>query len=302
MRQLAIRSFPPKFETEPSMNVRKQIRCAGNAKASLILLVLLAFASLAKAVILFRTADPAANTTEPTGSLAGSGWQFEGNFGDFLGTAIAPHHFVTAKHLGTNPTQFSYHGVNYAIVRSFADAGSDLRVFEVEGTLPIYAPLYTRSDEVGQHLVMIGRGTQRGAAREVNGQLRGWNYGPADTVQRWGENEVARIVRGALYVLFDQAGLPQEGHLSAGDSGGAVFLKDGEVWKLAGINSDVDTFTSGADRGGPYSAAMFDERGSYRSDGTLVTGPAPVPSGFYAARISARLRWIYSIIGKADPV
>jgi hypothetical protein len=47
---------------------------------------------------------------------------------------------------------------------------------------------------------------------------------------------------------------------------------------------------------------MFDERGSYRSDGTLVTGPASVPSGFYAARISARLQWIYSIIGKADPV
>ena len=282
------------------MNVRKQIRSAGDARASLIFLVLLAFASMAQGVILFRTGDPTANTTEPTGSLAGSGWQYEGNFGDFLGTAIAPHYFVTAKHLGTDPTQFSYHGVNYAIVRSFADASSDLRVFEVEGTLPIYAPLYTRSDEVGQHLVVIGRGTQRGAAREVNGQLRGWNYGPADTVQRWGENEVARIVRGALYVLFDQAGLPQEGHLSAGDSGGAVFLKDGGAWKLAGINSDVDTFASGTDRGGPYSAAMFDERGSYRSDGTLVTGPAPVPSGFYAARISPRLKWIYSIIGKAE--
>jgi len=283
------------------MNVHKQILCADKARASLIVLVLLAFASLARGVILYRTGDPAANTTEPTGSLAGSGWQYEGNFGDFLGTAIAPHSFVTAKHLGTGPTQFSYHGVNYAIVRSFADLGSDLCIFEVEGTLPIYAPLYSRNDEVGQHLVVIGRGTQRGAGRVVNGQLRGWEYGPADSVQRWGENEVARILRGALYVLFDQAGLPQEGHLTAGDSGGAVFLKDGETWKLAGINSDVDTFASGPDRGGPYAAAMFDERGSYRSDGTLVTGRAPVPSGFYAARISARLQWIYSIIGKADP-
>jgi len=283
------------------MNVHKQIRCARGPGASLIVLALLGFASLARGVILYRTGDPAANTTEPTGSLAGSGWQYEGNFGNFLGTAIAPHYFVTAKHLGTGPTQFSYHGVNYAIVRSFADAGSDLCIFEVEGTLPVYAPLYSRSDEVGQHLVVIGRGTQRGAERVVNGQLRGWEYGPADSVQRWGENEVARILRGALYVLFDRAGLPQEGHLSAGDSGGAVFLRDGEAWKLAGISSDVDTFTSGADRGGPYTAAMFDERGSYRSDGTLVTGPAPVPSGFYAARISSRLHWIYSIIGQADP-
>jgi hypothetical protein len=280
------------------MNVRKQILFTGGARASLIALALFAFASLARGVILYRTDDPAANTTEPTGSLAGSGWQYEGNFGNFLGTAIAPHYFVTAKHLGTGPTQFSYHGDNYAIVRSFADSGSDLRIFEVEGTLPIYAPLYTRRDEVGQHLVVIGRGTQRGPGRVVNGQLRGWEYGSGDAVQRWGENEVARIVRGALYVLFDRAGLPQESHLSAGDSGGAVFLKDGAAWKLAGINSDVDTFTSGPDRGGPYSAVMFDERGSYRSDGTLVTGTAPVPSGFYAARISARIQWIYSIIGK----
>jgi hypothetical protein len=283
------------------MNVRRQILFARGARASLIALTLFAFASLARGVILYRTDDPAANTTEPTGSLAGSGWQYEGNFGNFLGTAIAPHYFVTAKHLGTGPTQFSYHGVDYVIVRSFEDSGSDLRIFEVEGTLPIYAPLYSRSDEVGQHLVVIGRGTQRGAERVVNGQLRGWEYGPGDGVQRWGENEVARIVRGALYVLFDRAGLPQESHLSAGDSGGAVFLKDGKAWKLAGINSDVDTFASGPDRGGPFSAVMFDERGSYRSDGTLVAGTAPVPSGFYAARISSRLQWIYSIIGKVDP-
>ena len=185
------------------MNVHKQILCAKKARASLIVLVLLAFASLARGVILFRTGDPAANTTEPTGSLAGSGWQYEGNFGDFLGTAIAQHYFVTAKHLGTGPTQFVYHGVNYAIVRSFADADSDLCIFQVEGTLPIYAPLYSRSDEVGKHLVVIGRGTQRGAERVINGQLRGWEYGPGDGVQRWGENEVAKILRGALYVLFD---------------------------------------------------------------------------------------------------
>jgi hypothetical protein len=283
------------------MNVRRQIRFAGGVRGSLTVLALWTFAAAAGGVILYRTGDPAANTTEPTGSLAGSGWQYEGNFGNFLGTAIAPHYFVTAKHLGAGPTVFSYHGVNYTIVRSFADPGSDLRIFEVTGTLPLYAPLYSRSDEVGRHLVVIGRGTQRGPERIVNGQLRGWEYGAGDSVQRWGENKVASIVGGTLYVLFDQAGLPQEGHLSAGDSGGAVFLNDGGVWKLAGINSDVDKFASGPDGGGPYSAAMFDERGSYRSDGTLVTGDAPVPSGFYAARISSRLSWIYSIIGNVEP-
>jgi hypothetical protein len=283
------------------MNVHRQIHFARAAKVSLVVIAMLILAAAADAVILFRTDDPTANTTEPTGKLAGSGWQFEGNFGDFLGTAIAPHHFVTAKHLGAGPTEFIYRGVNYPIVHRFADSGSDLQIFEVTGTLPSYAPLYNRSDEIGKRLVVIGRGTQRGAGRIVNGQLRGWEYGTGDMVQRWGENEVASIAGGSLFALFDQAGLPQEAHLSGGDSGGGVFIKDGSVWKLAGINSDVDQFASGTDGGGHYYAAMFDERGSYRSDGTLVTGSNPVPSGFYAARISSRMEWIKSIIGNTDP-
>jgi hypothetical protein len=261
---------------------------------------LLSFSGAANGVLLFRTGDPAANTSEPTGALAGSGWQYEGSFGAFLGTAIAPHYFVTAKHLGKGPTHFLFHGVNYPIVRSFADPNADLLIFEVSGALPLYAPLYSRSDEVGKRLLVIGRGTQRGTERIVNGQPCGWNWGASDSVQRWGENQVAGIVGGKLHVLFDKGGLPQEAHISAGDSGGAVFLSDGGVWKLAGINSDVDHFSSGASGGGPYEASLFDERGSYRSDGTLVTGDNPVPSGFYAARISSNIAWINSIIGNTD--
>jgi hypothetical protein len=267
----------------------------------LIAIIQLWIPDAARSVLLYRTGDRTANTTEPTGALAGSGWQYQGNYGAFLGTAISPHHFITAKHLGKGPPHFVYHGVNYTIVKSFPDSSSDLSIFEVAGTLPSYAPLYSRSDEIGQHLVVMGRGTQRGPGRVVNGELRGWEYGEGDTVQRWGENKVASIRRGSLYALFDQAGFPQEAHLSNGDSGGAVFLKDGAVWKLAGINSDVDRFSSGPEGGGPYTAAMFDQRGSYLPDGTLVTGKIPVPSGFYAARISARLSWISSIIGSTDP-
>jgi hypothetical protein len=291
--------------SQPKLDVpmidRKHFFLPPAATVSLSVLVLLTFAAVANGVLLFRTGDPAANTTEPTGALAGSGWQYQGNFGLYLGTAIAPHHFITAKHVGTGPTQFSYHGVNYTIVRSFADPEADLRIFEVAGTLPLYAPLYNRSDEVGKNLVVIGRGTQRGSDRIVNGQLRGWLWGAGDGVRRWGENQVSSIVGSALYALFDQAGLPQEAHLSGGDSGGAVFLSDGGVWKLAGINSDVDHFSSGPDGGGPYDAAYFDQRGSYRANGMLVTGDKPVPSGFYAARISSRIAWINSIIGNTNP-
>jgi hypothetical protein len=288
------------------MIVRRHFLFPRRVGVLLIVSALLSFAGAASAVILFRTADPTANTTAPTGQLAGSGWQYQGTFGAFLGTAIAPHYFVTAKHIGAVSDKFIYHGANYTIVRSFDDPSNDLRIFQVAETFPSYAPLYTKSDEVGQHLVVIGRGTQRGPDRIVNGQLRGWEWGVGDLVQRWGENEVSSIRQfgpgvDMLYVLFDQAGFAQEAHISSGDSGGAVFLNDGGVWKLAGINSDVDRFASGPDGGGPYNAALFDERGSYRSDGSLVTGDVPVPSGFYAARISSRVSWINSIIGIADP-
>jgi hypothetical protein len=262
------------------------------------LLLLLIIAENATGVILFRTGDPTANTTEPTGALAGSGWQFEGKFGAFLGTAIAPHYFITAKHIGRVAETFIYRGKDYAVVRIFPDQVSDLQIVEVEETLPAYAPLYSRNDEVGKHLVVIGRGTQRGAERIVDGKLRGWAYGASDSVQRWGENNVAGISGQMLYVLFKQDGLPQEANLSSGDSGGGLFLEDNGVWKLAGINSDVDKLASGPDGGGPFTAALFDQRGSYRENGTLVTGDAPVASGFYAARISARINWIQSVIGK----
>ncbi|MDQ6625647.1 MAG: hypothetical protein M3Y69_05830 [Verrucomicrobiota bacterium] len=253
----------------------------------------------ADAIILFRTGDPTANTAAPTGALANSGWQFEGTFGDYLGTPIAPHFFITAQHIG-GAAKFLFRGISYTPIRSYDDPASDLRLWEVSETFPVYAPLYSSSREVGGHIVVFGRGTQRGAARVVNGHLVGWTFGASDTVERWGENQVAQIVirdgQETLYALFDETGLPNECHLSGGDSSGGVFIDDGGIWKLAGLNYDVDSFSSGSDAGGPFNAAMFDERGSYTATGSLVTGGAAVPSGFYASRISSRLGWITSII------
>lgn len=52
------------------------------------------------AVLFYSTSDPIHNTTAPTGSLTNSGWQYEGEWNGFLGTAIAPRYFITAKHVG----------------------------------------------------------------------------------------------------------------------------------------------------------------------------------------------------------
>ena len=259
-------------------------------------------ATTADAIILLRTGDPAANTTAPTGTLAGSGWDYEGIFGGFLGTAIAPHFFITAQHVGVQSNTFFYRGLNYTITQSFPDPNSDLQIFKVAETFPAYAPLYSRSDEIGHHLVVFGRGTQRGAGVFSDGSLRGWFWGASDSVVRWGENEVADTaffgqLGDMLYALFDGNAYLEEAHLSSGDSGGAVFLDDGGVWKLGAINYGVDGPFSTEPGGDNFIAALFDMRGFYGINSVLIEGPAPVPSGFYASRISSKLAWIQSVIG-----
>lgn len=268
-----------------------------------------------RAVILYDTGDPNVNITAPSGSLSGSGWQFEGHWGLVLGTPIAPHYFISAAHVGNaGGGIFRYNETNYTATQSFSLGGSDLLIWKVNETFPSVAPLYTTDNEAGKHLVVIGRGTQRGSAVMLNNTLRGWSWGTGDHVQRWGENDVAQLVpdngHQLIYATFDQptqiSPLPNESHLSTGDSGGAVFIKDASdgVWKLAGINYAVDDLYTAADPNTRFNAAIFDSRGYYNSDGknpptfTPVTGDAAVPTGFYSSDIASELAWIAGVIAE----
>jgi hypothetical protein len=292
---------------------------------SIFLLLLLS--PSAWAVIFYSTADPAHNReTAPGGALAGSGWQYQGLFGSYLGTAISPNHFITAAHLGVASSTFVskdyFNGasdITYAInitVNSglgyWNIAGTDLRVFQITGTFSSYAPLYTAGDEVGNDLVVMGRGTQRGTTVTLGVNDIGWRWGSADLKARWGTNQVAAAVSfgGAdcLYATFDASVGGDEAHLSAGDSGGAVFLKDGGIWKLAGINYAVDgnwDYNNVIDTN-EFRAALFDARGMYvgsdEGGWTLVPDNGePVPSGFYSTRISSYQSEIFAITGVPEP-
>lgn len=263
----------------------------------------------ATAVILYRTGHPAANTSAPAGELADSGWQYVGHFGGLQGTAIAPRFFITAKHVSGAGNSFLFRGVSYPLEKAFHDPASDLTIWKIIGNLPEYAPLYPVGDEIGKRLVVIGRGRERGAEVYRNGTLRGWDWVTTDThIQRWGEN----IVSGALlyqnpanpllYAAFDANGLTDEAHLAAGDSGGAVFIRHGDTWKLAGVNFSVDGVYKQPGGADSYAAALYDVRGYYeRVNGAYVeiTGDNPVPTSFYATRVSAKLAWIYSVTDPA---
>lgn len=257
-----------------------------------------------QAVLFFSTADPSFNTSA-SGTVAETAWSYQGNWGSFMGTAVSPRHFITAKHVGGSVGGvFTFGGVSYTTTASYdAPAGVDLRIWRVSGTLPTFAPVYTASDEVGQNLVVIGRGRLRGTEVSVGGEPKGWEWGGADGKARWGENTVSTILsEGAadyLVAAFDANGGLNEAHLAAGDSGGGVFIQDpvDSLWKLAGINRAVDGLWSYDETGPGFNAAIYDQSGLFLgndTDGYEDAGEGP--SNFYATRISSYDNWILSVI------
>jgi hypothetical protein len=267
----------------------------------------------AHGVIFYSTGDPTHNTTAPTGALANSGWQWElGWKGGFLFTPIAPHYFISAAHIDPGGTlgnifwyqELLYHNVAFpdgARVKSFGD----LQLYRTDETFYSFAPLYDASSSDGTELardagLVIGRGTQRGNPINVNGELKGWGWGAGDSVERWGQNKVSGFRSGIspndqLTFNFDRPGngtgdgVAEEVHVSAGDSGGGIFLNVNGQWKIAGLISSLQQYRLTA--GGPsITAALFDTGGLFNSGGGSIPESATdVPSAWYASRVSAAL-------------
>jgi hypothetical protein len=265
------------------------------------------FAPETRAVIFYSTASGSYNTTAPTGSLAGSGWQWVGLWGGYEGTPIGPHHFLTAKHVGGAVGESLLFGGNaYPTTAYFDDPSSDLRIYEISGTFPTWAPIYRSSGEVGQNLVVIGVGVGRGDPVVQDGATKGWMWGPVAGTMRWGQNTYNSVVDGGsywgqlLYALFQGGAGPNEADLATGDSSSPVFIDDGSGWKLSGIAAAVDGPFNTTDSGSGFGAAIFDANGLYEQDDQLnwdlISGDGPIPMGFYATRVSARAAWIDSIV------
>lgn len=272
-----------------------------------------------KGVVFFSTGDPQYNTTAPTGALAGSGWDLQGQ--SFPGVPIAPNFFITAMHVGGKVGDtFALNGVQYPMVASFSHPDVDLTIWQVNGTFPSYAPLYTGSDEVGKSLVVFGHGAERGSEVLLNGILKGWLWGKEDGILRWGENVVSGIsdedgnpatdatTFQLLRADFDSTGGPNEADLSGGDSGGGVFIRDADgVWKLAGVNHSANQRYSETAAGPVIDATLFDEGGYYEQDpGRQLFRPDnpsnPQPGSFYATRISKYAAWIEGVVsGSGGP-
>jgi hypothetical protein len=265
----------------------------------------------AHAIILFGTGDPEANTTPPPANLAANGWNLQGQWGQFQGTPIGPHHFITAAHVGgAIGDPFIFNGVTYTTTAVSADSATDLIIWTVSGTFSTWAELYEGPDETGADFVMFGRGATRGPEVRVDGNLKGWEWGAWDHRLRWGQNRVKALRNDVNHATtdlplilagFDSNAGTNEAHLAVGDSGGGVFIKQANAWRLAGINYAVDPAYSKSALGPGFYGAIFDEGGLYSSTaGAWVLTPdnsGDQSGSLYATRIKPRLTWIQSVLG-----
>lgn len=129
----------------------------------------------------------------------------------------------------------------------------------------------------------------------TNYELAGWQWGTSDGVMRWGENKVT-AVGDFLVADFNPDLGPNVGHLSGGDSSGAVFIQDGTTWKLAGINYGVEGPFSTESNGQCFQAALFNKSGLFSGTYQFPCDGTPSPTRFYATRISAQMTWMLSIL------
>jgi hypothetical protein len=281
-------------------------------KCLLSFILLAFFATNAQAIILAEKADR--NTRKPSGVLLDSGWQYEGDWGEFLGTTISQKFFITAGHIGGNVgDNFIWNGKAFTTIATYNDPNSDLQLWQIHGRFPLAAPLFKENSESGRAIVMFGRGTQRGSEIDVNGQVKGWRWGADDSMQSWGKNIItgttagtadnnSTVNDGRIYWTFDRNGIAHEGALSGGDSGGGVFTKTGGVWRLIGVNNATQADFSLPNSNIVDEGAIMDFGGLVNDDSLIPDTTADVPAQSYATRISTSTSWIYDVLaGKISP-
>jgi hypothetical protein len=271
-----------------------------------------------EAVVVFGRGGSTRNASAPGGALANSGWQFTGHFNAFCGVPVGRSSFLTAAHVGGKVgDRFEWRGRSYRTVGSETDSASDLRLWHVSGEFAETAIVAGQDLTVGDAVVLLGRGAERGepilADQGDDGPVAvGWRWGELDGRLRWGTNTIAQRIDGTRIGLygplagctFDGGVGDDEACISLGDSGGPMFVRRGQEWQLAAIHFAVEAAFNTVPTGGGSNGSLFDYRGLYRRSNSgwelePTEGRSPVPASFFSTCVAPRRAWLTSAIARA---
>jgi autotransporter-associated beta strand protein len=230
----------------------KKIRWIG------VVIVFVAFPGASAQAVIIEGGDGSGNTTVPADSLGDPGWANVGH-GNNSSVYLGNRWVLTCAHVGSANTIFNgetYSKVTGSSIRLHESVDGnpknpiDLVLYRIDANPPGLADLSlcTATPTQGSLVTAIGLGTDRGTST-ANGFLWG-NY---NNTKRWGRNLISSSWSGIINAGFGNNHVFQttfdrdpsssldpllannEFQASSGDSGGAVFYKDNNGWKLAGI-------------------------------------------------------------------
>lgn len=171
--------------------------------------------------------------------------------------------------------------------------GSDLRVYQVAGTLPVYAELYRGTITVGTAVSVVGMGVHTLGAEVTTADPEpnehGWRWG-GTRGKSWGSNHVegfATTSEGFKLVVIDFDAVAGEAALAVNDSGGGLFIFDGGQWKLAGVHYAVEgRYSTSADGSSPFNAAIYDGEGLFIESSNGWVAAPDRPQFSYVSNVS----------------
>lgn len=258
-----------------------------------LLLCVLSLIARLDALVIGDPTNTIINNTSPSASFP---WANAGYGNTFSSVYLGNGWVIGSQHTGM-PTSFNSFagGSSYSTVSgSFTPiSGADLAVYQLS-TIPTSIPdakLYCDPVAVGDDVIMTGIGFVRDSYNN-NGtpgnELDDYYPWSASQQIRWGSNKVSttNVLNGVgmtipevAATIFDEPSnsnyTSSEVQGSIGDSGGGVWIDNGGIWELAGINFAVtDTSDSRAEYG---DGTAFTELHSFKNEIYMVTG-IPEPS------------------------
>jgi len=250
------------------------------SKRTLSLLLSAAFVALTLAAApSFAVVGGITNLTEfsdPASQYYGMNWDYVYKPKGGSSVAIGYFTLLTADHYSINKVgeTFWINGDNWLVssVETPNEVGQptpDLRVLHLENLTNQYRPLpgfydlYTGTFSSASSFVLVGLGDTGVTYNKYYTDTSG-----TSGVRRWGTNRFDRLASQTYtthgtqcfmmrYSKVDGMDTVHESGIGMFDSGGGVFVEDGDTWKLAGINLYRDYYPRSTDRYRDFYAASI---------------------------------------------